>query len=126
MHRAGNWISGPSSPGTPQTKHPARTFCSGRCKVTLKPRGSVQKRPSGVSSKPDNGSGPELLDVVPGHRLSIKLNRNFFLRSSKKIAFRSPWPHFLEVAHGSGHGFSDAGGSVCNLVLQLRGPHLRI
>src|SRR5215469_17571551 len=50
----------------------------------LRPRGSVQKRPSGVSSKPANGSGPEQLDVVPGHRLSIKLNRNFFLRSSKK------------------------------------------
>ena len=48
------------------------------------PQGSVQKRPTGVSSKPANGSGPEQLDLVPGHRLSIKLNRNFFLRSSKK------------------------------------------
>lgn len=51
---------------------------------------------------------------------------SLFPQSSKKIAFRRPQPRFVEGAHGSGHGFSDAEGSVCDLVLQLRGPHLRM
>ena len=57
--------------------------------------------------------------------------RPIFPRSAKKISFTWPWLHFLEVSHSSGSGFS-AGfwrGAHCsagNLVLQLRGPHLRI
>jgi hypothetical protein len=90
------------------------------------PRGSVQKRPTGVISKPANGSGPELLEVVRDRELSKQGKSGLFPQSSKKVAFRSPLPRFLEVAHGSGHGFSGAEGSVCNLVLQLRGPHLRM
>ena len=90
------------------------------------PRGSVQKRPSGVISKPANGSGPELLEVVLDRELSKQGKSGFFPQSFKKNAFRSLQPRFLEVAHGSGHGFSGAEGSVCDLVLQLRGPHLRM
>src|SRR5262249_9673142 len=90
------------------------------------PRGSVQNRPIGVSSKPANGSGPELLEVVPDHECSKQGKSGLFPQSAKKIAFRRPQPRFLEVAHGSSHGFSGAEGSVCNLVLQLRGPHLRM
>src|SRR3974390_336677 len=108
----------------PQTKLASPTTT--RDVTSTPPRGSVQKRPSGVSSKPANGSGPELLEVVPDRELLEQGKSGLFPQSSKKIAFRSPKPYFLGVAHGSGHGFSDAGGSVCNLVLQLRGPHLRI
>ena len=90
------------------------------------PRGSVQKRPTGVSSKPANGSGPERLEVVPDRELSTQGKTSLFPQSSRKIAFRSLQPRFLEVAHGSGHGFSGAERSVGNLVLQLRGPHLRM
>ena len=42
------------------------------------------------------------------------------IRRLKKSAFRSLEPRFLEVAHGSGHGFSGAE-AVCDLVPQLRG-----
>jgi hypothetical protein len=90
------------------------------------PRGSVQKRPTGVRSKPANGSGPELLEVVPDRELSKQGKSGLFPQSSPKNAFRSPQPRFLEVVHGSSHGFSGAEGSVCDLVLQLRGPHLRM
>ena len=90
------------------------------------PRGSVQKRPTGVISKPANGSGSELLKVVPDRKLSKQGKSGLFPQSFKKNAFRSPLPCFLEVAYGSGHGFSGAEGSVCDLVLQLRGPHLRM
>ena len=90
------------------------------------PRGSVQKRPTGVSSKPANGSGPELLEVVPDRKLSKQGKSGLFPQSSPKNAFRSPQPRFLEVVHGSSHGFSGAEWSVCDLVLQLRGPHLRM
>src|SRR5215467_1853437 len=90
------------------------------------PRGSVQKRPTGVISKPANGSGSELLKVVPDRELSKQGKSGLFPQSFKKNAFRSPLPCFLEVAYGSGHGFSGAEGSVCDLVLQLRGPHLRM
>jgi len=38
-------------------------------RAVVRPRGSVQKRPTGVRSKPANGSGPELLEVVPDHGL---------------------------------------------------------
>src|ERR1700681_197215 len=90
------------------------------------PRGSVQKRPTGVSSKPANGSGPERLEVVPDRELAMQGKTGLFPQSSKKISLRRPQPRFVDVAHGSGHGFSDAEGSVGNLVLQLRGPHLRM
>ena len=90
------------------------------------PRGSVQKRPTGVISKPANGSGPELLEVVPDRELSKQGKSVFFLKAPKKNAFRSPQPRFLEVPHVSSQGFSGAEGSVCDLVLQLRGPHLRM
>jgi hypothetical protein len=90
------------------------------------PRGSVQKRPTGVSSKPANGSGPERLEVVPDPELAMQGKTGLFPQSSKKISLRRPQPRFFEVAHGSGHGFSDAEGSVGDLVLQLRGPHLRM
>src|ERR1700745_2552763 len=92
----------------------------------LRPRGSVQKRPTGVRSKPANGSGPELLEVVPDRELSKQGKSSFFPQSSKKDAFRSPQPRFLEVSDVSSHGFSGAEGSVCDFVLQLRGPHLRM
>ena len=92
----------------------------------IHPRGSVQKRPTGVSSKPANGSGPERLEVVPDHELAMQGKTGLFPQSSKKIVLRRPQPRFLEAAHGSGHGFSDAWGSVGDLVLQLRGPHLRM
>ena len=91
-----------------------------------RPRGSVQKRPTGVSSKPANGSGPERLEVVPDRELAMQGKTGLFPQSSKKIVLRRPQPRFLEAAHGSGHGFSDAWGSVGDLVLQLRGPHLRM
>ena len=90
------------------------------------PRGSVQKRPTGVISKPANGSGSELSKVVPDRELSKQGKSGLFPQSPKKIAFRSPQPRFLKVAYGSGHSFSGAEGSVCDLVLQLRGPHLRM
>jgi hypothetical protein len=90
------------------------------------PRGSVQKRPTGVRSKPANGSGPELLEVLPDRELLKQGKSGFSPQSSKKVAFRSPQPRFLEVAQGSGHGLSGAEGSICDLVLQLRGPHLRM
>jgi len=89
---------------------------------------------SGVSSKAANWgqiktgqrSGPELLEVLPDHELSKQGKSGLFPQSPKKIAFRSPQPRFLKVAYGSGHSFSGAEGSVCDLVLQLRGPHLRM
>jgi len=55
------------------------------------------------------------------------------ISSSKleKIPFTGPWGHFLKVSHSSGCGFlatfrRGAHCSAGNLVLQLRGPHLRI
>jgi hypothetical protein len=55
------------------------------------------------------------------------------ISSSKleKISFTGPWGHFLKVSHSSGCGFlatfrRGAHCSAGNLVLQLRGPHLRI
>ena len=54
------------------------------------------------------------------------------ISSSKleKISFTGPWGHFLEVSHSSGRafpaGFRRDAHSAGNLVLQLRGPHLRI
>jgi hypothetical protein len=90
------------------------------------PRGSDQKRPTGVRSKPANGSGPELLEVVPDRELSEQGKSGLFPQSSPKNAFRSPPARFLEVVHGSSHGFSGPEWSVCDLVLQLRGPHLRM
>ena len=72
------------------------------------PRGSVQKRPTGVRSKPANGSGPELLEVVPDRELSHQGKSGLFPESAKKITFRSPQPRFLKVTHGSGYGFSGA------------------
>lgn len=82
------------------------------CTLVIGPRGSVQKRPTGVISKPANGSGPKRLEVVPDRVLSKQGKSGLFPRSSKKIAFRSPQPRFLEVAHGSSHGFSGAEESV--------------
>jgi hypothetical protein len=55
------------------------------CATTL-PRGSVQKRPTGVSSKPANGSGPERLEVVPDHELAMQGKIGLFPQSSKKIS----------------------------------------
>jgi hypothetical protein len=55
-----------------------------------RPRGSVQMRPTGVSSKPANGSGPELLGVVPDRELAQQGKSGLFSQSSKKSAFRSP------------------------------------
>jgi hypothetical protein len=89
---------------------------------------------SGVSSKAANWGQfktgqrkwPERLEVVPDHELAMQGKTGLFAQSSKKVAFRSPQPRFLEIAHGSGHGFSGAEGSVGDLVLQLRGPHLRM
>jgi hypothetical protein len=89
---------------------------------------------SGVSSKAANWgqfktgqrSGPERLEVVPDRELAMQGKTGLFPQSSKKIVLRRPQPRFLEAAHGSGHGFSDAWGSVGDLVLQLRGPHLRM
>src|SRR5690348_7440842 len=49
------------------------------------PRGSVQKRPGRVRSKPANGSGPELLGVVPDRELSQQGKSRLFPQSSKKI-----------------------------------------
>jgi len=68
----------------------------------------------------------KLLEVVPDRELSKQGKSGLFPQSSKNNAFRSPQPRFLEVPHGSSHGFSGAEGSVCDLVLQLRGPHLRM
>jgi hypothetical protein len=54
------------------------------------------------------------------------------ISSSKleKISFTGPWGHFLEVSHSLGRafpaGFRRDAHSAGNLVLQLRGPHLRI
>jgi hypothetical protein len=90
------------------------------------PRGSVQKRPTGVRSKAANGSGPEPLEVVPDRKLFKQGKSGLFPQSAEKIASGSPLPRFLEVAHGSGHGFSGAKRSVGDLVRQLRGPHLRM
>ena len=74
------------------------------------PRGSVQKRPTGVISKPANGSGPELLEVVPDRELSKQGKSDFFLKACKKIGFRSQRPRFLEVPLVSSQGFSGAEG----------------
>src|SRR5215471_15284463 len=109
-----------ASQASSRSKWLVRTSCP------IDPRGSVQRRPTGVRSKPANGSGPELLEVLPDRELLKQGKSGFSPQSPKKIAFRSPQPRFFEVAYGSGHGFSGAEGSVCDLVLQLRGPHLRM
>jgi len=53
-----------------------------------------------------------------------------FLLEARKISFTGPWGHFLEVSHSLGRafpaGFRRDAHSAGNLVLQLRGPHLRI
>ena len=90
------------------------------------PRGSVQKRPTGVISKPANGSGAELLEVVPDRELSKQGKSVFFLKASKKTHSEVRSRVFSRSPMVLGHGFSGAEGSVCNFVLQLRGPHLRI
>jgi hypothetical protein len=56
--------------------------------------GQFKSSQLGVISKPANGSGPELLEVVPDRGLSKQGKSGLFLQSSKKIAFRSPQPRF--------------------------------
>ncbi|PYX54599.1 MAG: hypothetical protein DMG76_21190 [Acidobacteria bacterium] len=63
--------------------------------------------------------------------LSFGVEAHFLLDARKKSLLQDPWLHFLEVSHSSGRGFP-AGfrrGAHCsagNLVLQLRGPRLRM
>ena len=77
------------------------------------PKIFIAARPTAVGSVGSPSEGyPLLTRFSEGRPISCP--------KLEKVSFRSWWAHFLEVVHGSGHGFSDAGGSVCNLVLQLR------
>ncbi len=101
------------------------------------PQWSGQKRPTVVRSKPANGCGPGLrcctLPFAFLTSLISEISKWRAISSSKpeKISFTGPWVHFLKVSHSSGCGFlatfrRGAHCSAGNLVLQLRGPHLRI
>jgi hypothetical protein len=101
------------------------------------PQWSGQKRPTVVRSKPANGCGPGLrcctLPFAFRASLISEILKWRAIPSSRleKSSFAGPWLHFLEVSHSSGRGFpaSFRRGTHCsagNLVLQLRGPHLRI
>ena len=48
------------------------------------PRGSVQKRPTGVRSKPANGSGPEPVEVLADRELFRQGESVFSLKALKK------------------------------------------
>jgi hypothetical protein len=100
------------------------------------PQWSGQKRPTVVRSKPANGCGPGLrcctLPFAFRASLISEISRWRAVSFSKpeKISFVGPWLHFLEVSRSSGRafpaGFRRDAHSAGNLVLQLRGPHLRI
>src|SRR6266478_7982562 len=110
-------------------------FVVNQHRAEIVPQGSLQNRPYGVTSKAANGRFPELrcctLSFAFRASLICEISRWRPISSSKleKISFRWPWLHFLEAFHSGGRGFSAgfrAHGSAGNLVLQLRGPHLRI
>src|SRR5215469_17462307 len=66
-------------------RQPAKRCVALQTAVSVgRPRGSVQKRPTGVISKPANGSGSELLKVVPDRELSKQGKSGLFPQSFKK------------------------------------------
>jgi hypothetical protein len=79
-------------------------YQAGRIASTRGP--NPKPNPSGVRSKAANGSGSELLDVVPGHLLSSKPNRNFILPSPKRKRSEVRGCIFSKVTMVLGRGFS--------------------
>ncbi len=126
-----------SRSASPQLLLPGRLLSNRGCFGMRHPQWSGQKRPTVVRSKPANGCGPGLrcctLPFAFLTSLISEISKWRAISSSKpeKISFTGPWVHFLKVSHSSGCGFlatfrRGAHCSAGNLVLQLRGPHLRI
>ena len=87
---------------------------------------SLQNRPYGPGLRCCTLPFAFLTSLISG----ISKWRAIFSSKLEKISFIGPWEHFLEVSHSSGRafpaGFRRDAHSAGNLVLQLRGPHLRI